>query len=91
MLKEECSVVFFLTGKYVFPYSIPQGFLSWKECVVWRVTFALPGQRIKHVDIKPVVLSDDGLPTGPTDNQSLIILKRIKRYCQLMNGKKSFV
>lgn len=88
IIENEQGIVFFGTGNYVFPYTIPRGFKDWNESVVWRVTLAMPTQEIEQVDIQPVFLDNDGLPVKATEKQSRRVLSKIKRYSHRIHQKK---
>lgn len=88
IMEEERGVVFFGTGNYVFPRLIPVKGVHPKESAAWRVILTASGREIEHVEVRPVILDDDGLPAKATESQSRRILSRIQKYSYRIQQKK---
>ena len=79
ILKNEQGVVFFGTGNYVFPYTIPRGFSPWKKGAVWQVRLSA-SREIENIKVIPVVLDNNGFPSRARQVQSRRMLNNINRY-----------
>lgn len=87
VLQHEHGVVFFGTGNYLFPYTIPRGFRQWRESAAWTVRLSNLGQE-HRVEIQPIILDGNGLPAKATQKQSRRILRSIQKYsCRIRRRK----
>ena len=87
VLQYEHGVVFFGTGNYLFPYTIPWRFRQLRESAAWTVRLSNIGQE-HRVEIQPIILDGNGLPAKATQKQSRRILRRIQKYsCRIRRMK----
>jgi hypothetical protein len=94
--RNEQSVVFFGTGKYVFPNVLPgknkklRKIASWrfKESAAWHVSFDLDTKRIESLNPRPIMLGDDGFPSVAHGSISIRILRRILKYSRCLDQKR---
>ncbi len=90
------SVVFYGTGKYIFPYVIPgknaklKEKAAWrlKESAVWQVIFDTEKKKIDMAIPRPLFLDHDGVPSVAGNLQTTRILHRIKKYSQQIARKR---
>ncbi len=87
--KRKKGVVVFGSGNYVFPRGdTPRQYVSWRESAVWRIILDPVSQDIEMIDIRPVMLDDDGLPCVPPAGRARAILNRIALHSERLSAPR---
>jgi poly-gamma-glutamate synthesis protein (capsule biosynthesis protein) len=77
--QERRGVVFFATGNYVFPKTLGAPYPAWSRGAAWRVDLPTSRQEMPRVEVRPVLLNEDGLPEEATVEQAEEILRRVEQ------------
>ena len=87
--RERRGVVFFATGNYVFPKALRAPYPAWSRGAAWRVDLPTSRQDMPRVEVRPVLLNQDGLPEETTVEQAEEILRTVERQSRRLQRREN--
>ncbi len=83
------GVTLFGTGNYLFPWGdTPSSYSAFRESAAWRVILDPSRPETERLEIRPILIGEDGLPREASAVDAARILGRIRRYSDRIRAEK---